>query len=169
IDLFSRRTVEGVLVSARHRYSGDWLPTPARWALRFVRRRNRRGRGGMNRHHRRGRYEIVIDVDGRHRSWNTESRRFESSLAGRRVRMTATPLLGHVKSLEALDRAPSRPTQPTGAPSAQGDAPQPSPSSPSPAPTSGRGEDVLSQIPGYEHYGGSRPNIPGLDRIQQIP
>src|SRR5699024_9849518 len=41
VDVATRRTIEGTVTSARHRYPGDWLPTPIRWILRFRQRRNR--------------------------------------------------------------------------------------------------------------------------------
>src|SRR5699024_6457131 len=151
VDVVTRRTIEGTVTSARHRYPGDWLPTPIRWILRFRRRRNRDFHQAQ-RYDRRIRYEIVIDTGTGLKAWNTEARRFDSRLQGQRVRLIVTPLVGYVRSIESLDPAPSAPSPraatTAAAASTTGTATPAGTAGTAKADTSDPNADVLSQIPG---------------------
>lgn len=102
IDIAPRTSVEGVLVQARRRYLGDVLPGPVRSLLetrrRYAARRN--GRYEYD-HHRRTRLEVIVETPDGPKSWNVRQKHFHESLVGQRVRLTASPLLGYVRSIEA--------------------------------------------------------------------
>lgn len=97
IDVSQRTTVEGVLLHARRRQLGDVLPGPVRWVIEARRRR----RSDVD-HYRRTRLELVIATPDGPKSWNVRHKHFHESFTGRRVRLTATPLLGHVRNVVAI-------------------------------------------------------------------
>lgn len=108
IDLTSRKTVEGVLVSARHRHLGDTLPGPVQWGLEMRRRQQARSASGYEYDQsRRTRLEIVVDTPHGPKSWNVRHKHFHESLVGQPIRLTASPLLGYVREVEATTNGPS--------------------------------------------------------------
>ena len=110
IDLFVRRHVEGQLLAAQERRTGDFLPGIVQhfWF-------RSRDRSSMNRSvRRRRRYEVVIATSRGPKSWNIRLQDFSKvrSRNGARVRLRVSPLLGYVSRIEVLD-APT-PTEHTG-------------------------------------------------------
>lgn len=181
IDLFARRSTEGVLVAARARRPLDWLPAPIGWAVRLLRRRHHAESGTVHDLDRRVRREIVVEADGAPRTWRVGPHRFEPSMQGQQVRISYTPMLGHVRNIQALGPASAplaSPSTPEAAPAATSapasSAPAPPVETTSPAGTTRselphQGEDVLRNIPGYEHYGRSRSHFPSTDMLKMIP
>lgn len=110
LDLFIRRSVEGQLLSAQERRTGDFLPGIVQhfWF-------RSRDSSGMNRSvRRRRRYVVVIATSRGPRSWNVRLQDFSKvrSRNGSRVRLRVSLLLGYVSRIEVLD-APA-PTEQTG-------------------------------------------------------
>lgn len=167
IDMISRRTVEGMVVSSRERYPGDWMPGWARTALRFRRRFRHRHHHDVG-HRGRSRYEIVIDTGSARQSWNVEQRRFDPRLAGRRARITVTPLVGYVRGIEVMD-APSATRASAGSAGAVTAAPGLADHGASGADWDDPEHDVLKQVPGYENHGRRDPIQAGLDRFRAVP
>lgn len=110
VDLVVRRNVEGQLLSAEERRSGDFLPGIVQH-LWF----RSHDSSGMNRSvRRRRRYEVVIATPRGPKSWNVKPNHFSKvrSRRGARVRLRVSPLLGYVSRIELLD-APT-PSAPSG-------------------------------------------------------
>jgi hypothetical protein len=107
LDLFGRRTVEGVVVRKGERQVGDVLPRPLQRALL---RRGRHGRSGID--NRRVRLELVVETADGPSSWNVRRRIFTRTRQGQTVRLTATPLLGYVTSVDADEAAVPAPPPP---------------------------------------------------------
>lgn len=174
IDLFSRRQVEGTVISARARHKGDWLPKTVQVGRRIQRSRGRTTSSSYRVDDRPSRYEIVLDTGDGHLTWNTDHRRFDPGLPGHRVRMTVTPMLGHVREIERLG-APATAPGIVGAPAA---GPPPIPgsdpvtgSTPPSAGSASWGEerDVLGEIPGYEDHNRQNQGLPGFEQLERIP
>ncbi|MEO6989872.1 MAG: hypothetical protein ABI239_14640 [Aquihabitans sp.] len=103
LDVAGRKTVEGVLLSARQRHLGDVLPGPVKWGLEMRRRQQARRQGHYNDgHYRRTRLQIVVQTPDGPKSWNVRQKHFHEALIGQPIRLTATPLLGYVRNLEAV-------------------------------------------------------------------
>lgn len=101
VDLIPRKSVAGVVVSVQERKVGDFLPVLAQ---RLIFERNATG---IDR--RRRRTEVVLATDTGERQWTVRSRRVEREIAvGARVRLTVTPLAGHVAKVEPLPSTPDR-------------------------------------------------------------
>lgn len=108
LDVASRKTVEGVLVSARRRHLGDTLPGPLQRGLKMRRRQQARRQGHYDAgHHRTTRLELVVQTPDGPKSWNVRHKHFHESLIGQPVRLTATSLLGYVRDVEATTDGPS--------------------------------------------------------------
>ena len=110
IDLFVRRHVEGQLLAAQERRTGDFLPGIVQhfWF-------RSRDRSSMNRSVRRRRsYEVAIATSRGPKSWNVRLQDFSKVRwrNGARVRLRVSPLLGYVSRIEVLE-APA-PTEHTG-------------------------------------------------------
>lgn len=106
VDLFGRREVTGVLLRKRVIASGDWLPKPLRWLWR----RRTDPDTGMRVQVKRRHY-LAVDTGKRDRipAWRVKPEvygRAPAQLA--EVRARATPLLGHVKSVEMTTPPPVR-------------------------------------------------------------
>lgn len=104
-DLFTRRSVEGTLVRAEERRTGDFLP-PLVQQLWY---RGQDSSGQSRAIRRRRRYVVVVSTPDGLKSWNVSHRLFQRARAGEAVKMRISPLLGHVSSLDATG-----PTQPAG-------------------------------------------------------
>lgn len=102
IDIAQRTKVEGVLLHARRRQLGDVLPGPVQWVIEA----RRRSRSDVD-HFQRTRLELVIATPDGPKSWNVRHKHFHESLTGRRVQLTATPLLGYVRDVVAVAELPS--------------------------------------------------------------
>ena len=107
LDVASRKTVEGVLVSARRRQLGDTLPGPVRWGLEMGRRQQARRQGHYEYdNHRKTRLELVVQTPDGPKSWNVRHKHFVESMVGQPIRLTATPLIGYVRNVEASTQGP---------------------------------------------------------------
>lgn len=113
-DLFVRRSVEGTLVQAQVRRTGDFLPGLVQ--MFWFRSRDNTG---MNRSvRRRTRYEVVLATSRGTKSWNVRFKEFSKvgERSGGRLRLKVSPLLGYVSRIEVLDTPPHpvQPVQPWG-------------------------------------------------------
>jgi hypothetical protein len=100
-DLFVRRNVDGQLLAAQERRTGDFLPGIVQhfWF-------RSRDRSGMNRSvRRRRRYEVVIATSRGPKSWTVKLQDFSKvrSRHGARVRLRVSPLLGYVSRIAVLE------------------------------------------------------------------
>lgn len=95
IDLVPRSTVQGTVVSLRDRKTGDILPRLAQRAI-FERNPNSIDR-------RRERLELVLDTPDGVRQWTVRNTRLRQDLVtGSTVRITVSPLVGYVASVERV-------------------------------------------------------------------
>lgn len=108
-DLFAHRTVEGTVLRARTRETGDWLPGPLK-ALQ------------PEAHQRRRRHFVAVDDGTRDqfRAWRVTSDRYRAAVQGNHVRVVVTPALGYVRSIE---RSPHQGREPDEAAEAAADDP----------------------------------------------
>lgn len=101
LDLVPRREYEGVLVEARSRRTGDFLPG----IVQTLWYRRSDAHGYQREQSRRTRYEVVIETSRGLRSWNVRPKFIQGAPRGQTVRLVASPLLGHVTSIEAIPTA----------------------------------------------------------------
>ena len=101
IDLVPRQHTEGILVDARERRTGDFLPG----IVQTLWYRRDRSDGTSRELRRRTRYEVVLETSDGLRSWNVRPKFVHRAQVGQTVRLTASPLLGHVSSVEAVSVA----------------------------------------------------------------
>lgn len=96
-DLVTRREVVGTVLDIRHRKTLDMLPRPVQQLI-FERNTNRLDR-------RRRRTEVVLDTDHGIRQWTVRNARaLQQIRPGQPVRMSVTPIAGHVSRVEPLPR-----------------------------------------------------------------
>src|SRR5204863_987199 len=89
VDLFSTKTVEGLVLRARVRETGDWWPR----RVRFLK---------PDEDERRRRYFVAVD-DGTTdhiAAWRVNPDRYAHAPEGAWVRVTVRPRLGYVRSIE---------------------------------------------------------------------
>lgn len=111
-DLFVRRDVEGPLLQAQERRTGDFLPGIVQQM--WFRRRD--GHGNRVTRSRRRRNEVVIATSRGPKSWNVGYKHF-SKVRGRSgglVRLRVSPLLGYVSRIDVLEPPAQTPAQPWG-------------------------------------------------------
>lgn len=99
LDAIPRQVVEGTVIAAAERRTGDFLPGIVQTL--WYRRHDEHGNSRELR--RRTRREVVLETADGHRSWNVRPRVFRDVQVGSTVRLTASPLLGHVTSITAVD------------------------------------------------------------------
>lgn len=95
LDLVPRLTVEGVVLSVVERELGDTLPWLVRLLLRARDRRHDRDYVRPRRTH----LQLTLDTARGPQTWTIRGR-FGQLAPGRRVRVTATPLLGYVTRVD---------------------------------------------------------------------
>lgn len=105
LDAFPRKVVEGTVLAAARRRTGDFLPG----IVQTLWYRRDDGHGVTREHRRRTRYEVVIDTPAGPRSWNVRPKVFRAAEVGRQVRLTATPLVGHVTDITPLGHSSGAP------------------------------------------------------------
>jgi hypothetical protein len=124
LDLTPRRSIEGVVVRAGSRRTGDSLP----YGLQMLLFRRRDSHGNRREHQRRYWNEIVLDTDSGRRVFTVRPRLVNQVRAGAFVRLKASPILGYVAKLEGVSTAPE------GTPADLGVSPVPGPEWTGPAP-----------------------------------
>jgi hypothetical protein len=113
LDLFPRRTVEGLVVRARARRRGM-----RRWQAERLLSGGRSHRRGSSGQQPRPTYHLAVDdgTSDRLVTLRTTAAQHRSAPQGSRVRLRVTPLLGHVRSVELLEPPPAGEGEPaTGA------------------------------------------------------
>lgn len=99
IDLLSPREVTGVVVSIGERRTLDFLPAPIAHLVLS------RGRADHTSDTRRFRTELVVDTGSGVHQWRIHNQRTVSGVRrGARIRMTVTPIAGHVSRVDVLPR-----------------------------------------------------------------
>lgn len=100
LDLATRRTIEGVVVSVRRRHAGDVLP----WWVQRGWRMYRRSRDPSGYHDEPGRirHELVIDTEGAERTLPIRPVLTTDLGHGMRVRVTTTRLTAYVSRVKRL-------------------------------------------------------------------
>jgi hypothetical protein len=142
VDLFPRRTVEGLVLRARARRQGDWLPAPVQrvWYSGSGQHRHNRHSGASRwagvstNHHRRVVHWLAVD-DGHGsvvRAHRVRPGVYGRAPQGARVRLRVSPLLGYVTQVELLAPPPRPDPAPAPAPITQ--PPVAPPSVPAPRP-----------------------------------
>lgn len=96
-DLVTRREVAGTVIDIRDRKTLDMLPGPVQQLI-YARDSNRLDR-------RRRRTEVVLETDQGIRQWTVRNARtLQQIRPGQAVRMSVTPIAGHVSRIEPLPR-----------------------------------------------------------------
>ena len=96
-DLVTRREVAGTVLDIRGRKTLDILPHPIQQLI-YERNSNRLDR-------RRRRTEVVLDTDRGVRQWTVRNARtLQQIRTGQPIRMSVTPIAGHVSRIEPLSR-----------------------------------------------------------------